>query len=106
MADMWRKPYHVVIEVENKQCQMLKKFAAHGLKHLKVVDIRSSSTGAVKHLIELDREQAAKIPQGIKMAPRRGRAEGKPHDGLMLRVAKCSALFNWDKGFFVFSNVF
>jgi predicted DNA binding protein len=73
MADVWRKPYHVVIEVENKQCRMLKKFAAHGLKHLKVVDIRSSSAGVVKHLIKLDREQAVKIPQDIKMAPQKSK---------------------------------
>jgi len=38
MADVWRKPYHVVIEVENKQCKMLKKFATLGLKHLQVAD--------------------------------------------------------------------
>jgi hypothetical protein len=78
MVDVWRKPYHVVIEVENKQCRMLKKFAARGLKHLKVVDIRSSSTGVVKHLIELDREQIAKIPKDVKMAAQRGKSEGKP----------------------------
>lgn len=78
MVDAWRKPYHVVIEVENKQCRMLKKFAAHGLKHLKVVDIRSSTTGVVKHLIEIDREQIAKVPKDFKMAPQRGKAKGKP----------------------------
>jgi predicted DNA binding protein len=76
MTDMWRKPYHVVIEVENRQCRLLKKFASLGLKHLKVVDIRSSSTGSVKHLIELDREQVGKIPKDFKMAPQKGK--GKP----------------------------
>ena len=57
---------------------MLQKFAAQGLTRLKVVDIRSSTVGVVKHLIELDREQAAKIPKEYKMVPRRSRAEGKP----------------------------
>jgi predicted DNA binding protein len=75
MADAWREPYHVVIEVENRQCRMLKKFASHGLTHLKVVDIRSSSTGAVKHLIELDHEQVSKIPGDVKMAPQRGKSK-------------------------------
>lgn len=78
MASVWRKPYHVVIKVENRQCRMLKKFAAHGLKHLKVVDIRSSTIGVVKHLIELDCEQVAKIPKDVKMAAPRGKKEGKP----------------------------
>ena len=76
MANAWREPYHVVIEVENRQCRMLKKFASHGLTHLKVVDIRSSSIGAVTHLIELNREQVAKIPHDVRMAPQKGK--GKP----------------------------
>jgi hypothetical protein len=66
MADVWRKPYHVVIEVENSQCKILKKFAALGIKHVKLADIRSSSSGSVKHLIELDREQVKKIPKGLQ----------------------------------------
>ena len=48
VADVWRKPYHVVIEVEKcAQCKILKKFAMLGLKHLQVVDIRISSSGSV-----------------------------------------------------------
>ncbi len=45
MADVWRTPYHVVIEVENRQCRILKKVVSLGIKHLKVKDIRSSSNG-------------------------------------------------------------
>ena len=78
MGDVWRKPYHVVIEVENRQCRMLKKFASRGIKHLKVLDIRSSSSGSVKHLIELDREQVKKIPKDFKIVVPRGKAESKP----------------------------
>jgi predicted DNA binding protein len=78
MADVWRKPYHVVIEVENRQCRVLKKFASLGLKYLQVADIRSSSSGSVKHLIELDRDQVKKIPKGFKIATPRRKAEGKP----------------------------
>ena len=78
MGDVWRKPYHVVIEVENRQCRILKKFASLGIKHLKVADIRSSSSGSVKHLIELDREQVKKIPKDFKIVVPRGKAESKP----------------------------
>ena len=78
MADLWRKPYHVVIEIENKQCRMLKKFASIGLRNLKVVDIRSSKTGAVKHLVELGSDQVKKIPDSLKPAVSRVRDEGKP----------------------------
>jgi predicted DNA binding protein len=67
-----------VIEVENKQCKLLKKFASLGLKNLKVVDLRSSSTGAVKHLIELGPDQAKRIPSDFKNAARMNeRARGK-----------------------------
>jgi hypothetical protein len=48
VADVWRKPNHVVIKVEKRaQCKILKKFAMLGLKHLQVVDIRISSNGSV-----------------------------------------------------------
>jgi predicted DNA binding protein len=78
MADVWRKPYHVVIEVENRQCKMLKKFATLGLKHLQVADIRSSSSGSVKHLTELDRDQVKKIPEAFKAVASQGKTEGRP----------------------------
>jgi hypothetical protein len=63
MATAWREPYHVVIEVENKQCKMVKKLATLGFKHLKVIDVRSSSSGSVKHLMDLGEEQAKKCPK-------------------------------------------
>ncbi|MCW4046165.1 MAG: helix-turn-helix domain-containing protein [Candidatus Bathyarchaeota archaeon] len=77
MADVWRKPYHVVLEVENRQCKVLKKFASLGMKHLKVDDIRSSSNGVVKHLIELDRDQIKKVPKELRKAASRVKTEGK-----------------------------
>jgi predicted DNA binding protein len=66
MTDLWRKPYHVVMEIENKQCRMLKKFSATGLRNLKVVDLRSSKIGEVKHLIEIGSDQVKKIPENLK----------------------------------------
>jgi predicted DNA binding protein len=78
MADLWRKPYHAVIEIENKQCRMLKKFASIGLQNLKVVDIRSSKAGAVKHLVELGSDQVKKIPDNLKPVASRAKGEGKP----------------------------
>ena len=57
MKDLWRKPLHVVLEVENKQCTIVKRLAPLGLKHLKVADIRSSTPNSVKHLVELDPEE-------------------------------------------------
>lgn len=78
MVDVWRKPYHVVIEVENRECRILKKVASLGIKHLKVTDIRSSRSGSIKHLIELEREQANKISKNFKIVVPRGKDESKP----------------------------
>ncbi|MEM2099433.1 MAG: helix-turn-helix domain-containing protein [Candidatus Bathyarchaeia archaeon] len=77
MRNSWREPYHVVLEVENKQCRMLQKLALFGIEHLKVVDIRSSSVGVVKHLIELGFNQAEKIPRELKVAARKGKSKDK-----------------------------
>jgi len=61
MSSTWREPYHVVLEIENKQCKMVKKLTALGLNRLKVVDVRSSSKGSVKHLMDLGEEQNKKV---------------------------------------------
>ena len=74
MTDAWREPYHVVMEVENKQCKMVKKLASLGFKHLKVVDVRSSSSGSVRHLMDVGEDQARKVPKELAA---KGHGEGK-----------------------------
>lgn len=76
MTETWLKPYHVVIAVENKQCRVLEEFASLGLKQLKVTDIRGSSSGTVKHLVELDAKDAEKISKDWKSTSQR-KAESK-----------------------------
>jgi len=49
---------------------MVKKLATLGFKHLKVVDVRSSSSGSVKHLMDLGEEQAKKVPKEL-VTPKR-----------------------------------
>jgi predicted DNA binding protein len=71
-ADAWRRPFHVVVEVENKNCKMLKTFAAIGLRNLKVVDLRSSSKGSVKHLVELNFDQVKRIPSDMRSSGKSG----------------------------------
>ncbi|MCW4010532.1 MAG: helix-turn-helix domain-containing protein [Candidatus Bathyarchaeota archaeon] len=61
MREPWSSPYHVVLEVENKQCAIVKRLSPLGLRHLKVADIRSSNPKSVKHLIELDPEEVRQI---------------------------------------------
>jgi predicted DNA binding protein len=80
MKEQWSKPYHVVLEVENRQCAIVKRFAPLGLRHLKVVDIRSSSPKSVKHLIELDPAEIKQIknpPAELKDITMQSKGEDK-----------------------------
>ncbi len=74
LADVWREPYQVVIEVENKECKMVGKLASLGFKHLKVVDVRSSKSGSVRHLMDMGEDQAQKVPKELAA---KGHVEGK-----------------------------
>ncbi len=53
---------------------MVGKLASLGFKHLKVVDVRSSSSGSVRHLMDVGEDQAKKVPQELAA---RGHVEGK-----------------------------
>jgi predicted DNA binding protein len=74
LVDAWREPYQVVIEVDNKQCKMVGKLASFGFSHLKVVDVRSSSSGSVRHLMDIGEDQAKKVPKELAT---KGHVEGK-----------------------------
>jgi predicted DNA binding protein len=77
--EQWRTPHHVVLEVENRQCAIVKRFAPLGLKNLKVIDIRSSSPKSVKHLVELDLNELKNVknpPTEIKAITSKG-VDGK-----------------------------
>jgi predicted DNA binding protein len=74
LVDVWREPYQVVIEVENKQCKMVGKLASLGFKHLKVFDVRSSTSGSVRHLMDMGEDQAQKVPKELAA---KGHVEGK-----------------------------
>jgi predicted DNA binding protein len=74
MVDAWREPYHVVIEVENRDCRMVGKLDSLGFKHLKVLDVRSTSSGSVHHLMDVGEDQAKKVTQEF---PAKNRFEGK-----------------------------
>ena len=42
---------------------MVAKLASLGFVHLKVMDVRSSTTGSVRHLMDVGEEQARKVPK-------------------------------------------
>ena len=63
MGESWREPYHITIEVENKNCKVLKTLVSYGLKQVSVLDIRGSDKGSVKHLILLSPSQDRQVPR-------------------------------------------
>jgi predicted DNA binding protein len=101
MKEQWSKPYHVVLEVENRQCAIVRRLAPLGLRHLKVVDIRSSSPKSVKHLIELDPAEVRQIknpPAELKDITMQSKGEGKSSIwlesegcGVCLTILSCDA---------------
>lgn len=73
MNQGWREPHHVVIEVVNKRCRPLEMLTSLGLRSFKVVDIRASRKGSVKHLFELEQGDVGRIPAEYKVAVSRGK---------------------------------
>jgi len=63
MVYLWREPYHAVIEVENRRCRILRILKAYGLQQFRVADIRGSTVGSSRHLVELTPDQIEKIPR-------------------------------------------
>jgi len=53
---------------------MVGKLAALGFKHLKVVDVRSSTSGSVRHLMDMGEDQTHKVPKELTA---KGHVEGK-----------------------------
>jgi len=57
---------------------MLKRLNSAGFRNLKVVDIRSSAKGAVRHLIELSPDQMANLSKGFGIVQGKAKTEEKP----------------------------
>ena len=51
----------MVLEVENRKCTIVAKCTSLGLKHLKVIYVRSSTRNSVKHLVELDPDEVKQV---------------------------------------------
>jgi hypothetical protein len=81
VKEAWSRPHHVVLEIENHECTIVKRFGALGLKHLKVIDIRSSSPQSIKHLVELDPAELKQLhnpPPELRQISGKAESGGKP----------------------------
>ncbi|MEM2964828.1 MAG: helix-turn-helix domain-containing protein [Candidatus Bathyarchaeia archaeon] len=71
------EPYHVVVEVENPRCKVLKELESAGVQHFKVTDIRGSVNGLTRHLVEFPSDQVERIRKGRRLRAS-SRLEVKP----------------------------
>lgn len=59
----WNEPYHIVIEIENKRCKILKMLESLGIQRFKIGDIRGFTGGSIRHLVKLSSEKLKTIPK-------------------------------------------
>lgn len=71
MKDLWEEPYHIVIEVENRQCKILNMLKTLGIKQIRVVDIRGFNRGLTRHLVEAPLKYANKVLKAYSTETRR-----------------------------------
>lgn len=74
MKYMYEDPCHVVIELENRQCKVLKTLRELGIKKFKIADIRGLKGGITRHLVKLPVESTEKIPE--RPATAKGKLRG------------------------------
>lgn len=65
MSNVWNEPYHISIEIKNERCKVLRELQKRNINRFRVADIRGISGGAVRHLVELTPEQAAKVSKNM-----------------------------------------
>ncbi len=62
---LWKEPYHIVIEIENKKCRILKTLKTLGVSQFRYMDIRGFKGGSIRHLVKLPSEQIDKIKKRL-----------------------------------------
>jgi len=67
MKNLWNQPHQVAIEVENDECRVRNMMRPLGIEQFNIIDIRGSTTGSIRHLVELAPEQAKKVPKHVLM---------------------------------------
>ena len=73
MPQVWDEPYHVTLEIENKECKVMKTLEKMGVRRFKVTDIRGTSEDYVRHLVEL-------LPEDIKKVSKEKSVDAKVKD--------------------------
>jgi hypothetical protein len=71
MQGLGKEPYHVTIEIVNRQCKGLGIIKDLGVKQCSLVDVRNLPTGLTRHLIKFPSSEMPRgIPHGITVSQR------------------------------------
>jgi predicted DNA binding protein len=72
MNNSWNQPHHVAIEVDNPECRIQTMMKPLKIEQFNIADIRGSSTGSIRHLVELAPDKIKKVPKRMLIRTLRG----------------------------------
>lgn len=67
------EPYHITIEIVNKQCQVMKTLKESGIKQFEIIDLRGVTSDTTRHLVKIPSKQVDKIPQNLEVRQDEGK---------------------------------
>jgi len=59
------EPYHITIEIANKQCKVLRMLKELGIEQFRVIDVRGVAGGLIRHLVRMPSNQFEKMPKSL-----------------------------------------
>ncbi len=65
MSESGEEPYHVTIEITNKQCKGLRMLADVGIQKYVIADVRGLPGGSTRHLVRMPSKHIGEIPEGV-----------------------------------------
>jgi len=71
------EPYHITIEIVNRQCQVSKTLEKSGIKQFKIIDLRSVAIDKIRHLVKIPSKQVDRIPQNVEVKRNRDKIKGE-----------------------------
>jgi predicted DNA binding protein len=72
MKNSWNQPHYIAIEVDNPECRIQTMMKPLKIEQFNIADIRGSTTGSIRHLVELAPNKIKKVPKRMLIRTLRG----------------------------------
>ena len=69
------EPYHIAIEIVNKQCRVSKRLEELGIKQFKIIDLRGVTSDTTRHLVKIPSKQVGRIPKNLEVSQSESKGE-------------------------------